>query len=433
MKWKESKRRKPLLVRGARQVGKTHSVRDLGKAFERFVEVNFELYPDVKKIFDADLVPSRIIRALSIFTGNRITPGNTLLFLDEIQQAPKAVNALRYFHEMLPDLHVVAAGSLLDFELENTGLPVGRISSLYMYPLSFFEFLKAKGEDLLIEAIVRHDPTEKINEAIHKKLLLIVGEYLAVGGMPEAVDCWVETSDPRECASVHRAVIETYRQDFNKYADRYKQKYVDILFNAVPSSMGKKFKYSNVPGDYRKRELMPSLDLLVKAGVAHKVVHSSGQGIPLGAEANHEKFKTIFLDVALAQTVMGIDSSSWLLDPETSFVNKGTVTEAFVGQEITAWSRPTGKCQLYYWLRESRSSSAEVDYLFQKEGVVIPVEVKSGAPGSLKSLNLFLSEHLHSPYGVRFSTLNFSSGSNIRSYPIYAVAKFTRLPKTYLG
>ncbi|MFH1437539.1 MAG: DUF4143 domain-containing protein [Pseudomonadota bacterium] len=188
--------------------------------------------------------------------------------------------------------------------------------------------------------------------------------------------------------------------------------------------MGKKFKYSNVPGDCRKRELMPSLDLLVKAGAASKVVHSTGQGIPLGAEANHEKFKTIFLDVALAQTVMGIDSSSWLLDPERNFVNKGTVTEAFVGQEITAWSRPTGKCQLFSWLRESRSSSAEVDYLIQKEGVVIPVEVKSGAPGSLKSLHLFLCEHPHSPYGVRFSTLNFSSENNIRSYPIYAVANF---------
>lgn len=429
MRWKKNKRRKPLLVRGARQVGKTHSVRDMGKTFESFVEVNFELYPDAKRIFHTDLAPSRIARDLSIFTGNRIIPGKTLLFLDEIQQAPKAVSALRYFHEMLPDLHVVAAGSLLDFELENTGLPVGRISSLYMYPLSFLEFLKAKGEDLLIEAIIGHNPNKQINEAIHKKLLSIVGEYLAVGGMPEAVNCWVETSDPRECARVHRAVIETYRQDFNKYASRYQMKYVEILFNAVPSSMGKKFKYNNVPGDYRKRELMPSLDLLVKAGVAHKVVHSSGQGIPLGAEANHDRFKTIFLDIALAQTAMGIDSSSWLLDPETNFVNKGMVTEAFVGQEITACCRPTGKCQLYYWLRESRSSSAEVDYLLQKEGFVIPVEVKSGAPGSLKSLNLFLKEHLRSPYGVRFSTLNFSSRNKIRSYPIYAVPKIM-LPNT---
>lgn len=285
------------------------------------------------------------------------------------------------------------------------------------------EFLKAKNEDLLMETIIGHDETEKISEVAHRKLLVQLGEYMTVGGMPEAVNCFIETSDLRQCFKVHRSIIDTYRQDFNKYARKYQLKYVELLFNSIPAMLGKKFKYNNVPGEYRKRELMPSLDLLVKAGIVGKITHSSGQGIPLAAAAKPETFKVIFLDIALSQAILGVDTASWLLEPETTFINKGALTEAFIGQEMLAYSMPDRKSELFYWQREARASNAEVDYLIQKGETIIPIEVKSGSTGSLKSLRFFLDNHERSPYGVRFSVSNFSIDNGIRNYPLYAVGK----------
>ncbi|HLP59449.1 MAG TPA: ATP-binding protein, partial [Candidatus Deferrimicrobium sp.] len=345
------------------------------------------------------------------------------LFLDEIQEAPVAINALRYFYEMLPQLHVIAAGSLLDFELENIGLPVGRVASIYMHPLSFMEFLAAKNESLLIETIIDHDESRELNEALHNKLLLLLGEYMTVGGMPEAVACFVENSDINRCFKIHRTIIDAFRQDFHKYAKKYQVKYVELLFNSIPGFLGKKFKFSNIPGEYRKRELMPALELLVKAGVAARIIHSSGQGVPLAAAAKEDVFKVLFLDIALSQSVLGSDTASWLLDPGINFINKGGLTEAFVGQELLAYSMPDQKSDLFYWQREERASNAELDYLIRKNDIIIPIEVKSGSAGHLKSLRLFLDEHGKSAYGVRFSVSNFFIDNDIHTYPLYAVAK----------
>ncbi|MDQ1351065.1 MAG: ATP-binding protein [Acidobacteriota bacterium] len=422
-KWQENEPRKPILLRGARQVGKTFIIRQLGKDFPDYVEINFELKPEAKKVFDYDLDPRRITRDLSLIAGRKIVPGETLLFLDEIQEAPNAIKALRYFYEMLPGLHVAAAGSLLEFELENIGMPVGRVDSLYMYPLSFLEYLNAREENLLIETLVNHDPHEKISEAGHSKLLLLLGEYMAVGGMPEVVTCFIETSDLNKCFKIHRTIVDTYRQDFNKYAKKYQLKYVELLFNSIPGLLGKKFKYNSIPGEFRARELRPSLELLEKAGIVHKITHSSGQGIPLAASAKEETFKLVFLDIALSQTILDVDPGSWLLDPKFNFINKGPLTEAFIGQELLAYSVPDRKNRLFYWHREDRSSNAEVDYLFQQGPTVIPVEVKSGSTGSLKSLRLFLDLHDRSPYGIRFSLSNFLIDGDIHNYPLYAVAK----------
>lgn len=422
-KWKEDSRHKPLLIRGARQVGKTYIIRQLGQEFQNYVEVNFELYPEAKKIFDHDLDPERIIRDLSAFTRKKITPGVSLLFLDEIQEAPGAISALRYFYEMLPQLHVIAAGSLLDFELENIGLPVGRVASIYMYPLSFMEFLAAKNEGLLIETIFDHDASRELNEALHNKLLLLLGEYMTVGGMPEAVACFVENPDLNRCFKIQRTIIDAFRQDFHKYAKKYQVKYVELLFNSIPGFLGKKFKFSNIPGEFRKRELMPALELLVKAGVAARIIHSGGQGIPLAASAKEDVFKVLFLDIALSQSVLGSDTASWLLDPGINFINKGGLTEAFVGQELLAYSTPDQKSDLFYWQREERASNAELDYLIRKNDIIVPIEVKSGAAGHLKSLRFFLDEREKSPYGVRFSISNFFRDNDIHTYPLYAVAK----------
>ncbi|MDZ7342359.1 MAG: DUF4143 domain-containing protein [candidate division KSB1 bacterium] len=421
-RWKNSPQRKPILLRGARQVGKTYIVRELGKLFPDFVEINFELLPEASTIFDRDLLPDRIIRDLSLFIGRKIMPGHSLLFFDEIQAAPKAIQALRYFYELLPQQHIISAGSLLDFELEKIGLPVGRVASMYMFPMSLMEFLAARHEPLLIEMILQHDITSKVSEAVHNKLLHLLGEYFAIGGMPEAVQCWLDTEDLNKCGAIHRTIIDSFRQDFNKYATKFQIKYLDVLFSAVPALLGQKFKFSNIPGEYRKRDLLPALDLLIKAGVAHKIIHSSGAGIPLGATANGDRFKMLFLDIALAQTILGLDTTSWLLDPELNLINKGAITEAFVGQELLAYSPFDLKAQLYYWHREAKASNAEIDYLIQKKNLIIPIEVKSGAPGKLKSLNIFLDEHPNSTQGIRFSSQNYEAINAIQNLPLYAVA-----------
>jgi predicted AAA+ superfamily ATPase len=423
IRWKKSPQHKPILLRGARQVGKTYIVRELGKLFPDFVEINFELLPEAGKIFDRDLLPDRIIRDLSLFLGRKIEPGHTLLFFDEIQTAPKAIQTLRYFYERLPQQHIVGAGSLLDFELEKIGMPVGRVTSLYMFPMSFIEFLAAKSEPLLIEMILEHDVKTKVSEAVHTKMLHLLGEFFAIGGMPEAVQCWLDTEDLNKCGAIHRTIIDSFRQDFNKYATKFQIKYLDVLFSAISALLGQKFKFSNIPGEYRKRDLLPALDLLIKAGVAHKIIHSSGVGIPLGATANGDKFKMLFLDIALAQTNLGLDTTSWLLDPELNLINKGAITETFVGQELLAYGLFDMKAQLYYWHREAKSSNAEIDYLIQRQNQVVPIEVKSGAPGKLKSLKIFLDDHKKSEYCVRFSSLNYTVTNDIQNIPLYAVAK----------
>ncbi len=420
--WKNVKFRRPLLLRGARQVGKTYAVRQFGKQFASFIQVNLETQDKERAIFEKDLDIQRIIRDLSLLRMEPIVPGKTLLFIDEIQVVPKAITALRYFYEEIPELHVIAAGSLLDFAVEQVGMPVGRVESLYMYPMSFLEFLFAIKGDILAQEILMHSVEQELSEPVHNKILSFLGEYIAIGGMPGVVACWAETKDPMRCFALQHAIIDTYRNDFVKYAKKNQIKYVNDLFNNIPQQLGKKFKYSEIEGDFRKRELTPALDLLATAGVVHKVTHSSGQGIPLGANVDPQNYKVIFLDVALAQAVLGLDLAEWFLNPTQQFVNKGALTESLVGQELLAYANTHAKSNLYYWQRNAPSSTAEVDYLVQSGEHIIPIEVKSGSGKTLKSLHLFLESHTQTPYGIRFSTQNYSRHENIWSYPLYAVA-----------
>ncbi len=420
--WKDHKYRKPLLLRGARQVGKTHAVRQLGKHFDHMIEINFELAKDAKPIFDKDLRPERILRELAAYVGRtKIIPGKTLLFFDEIQEAPEAILALRYFYEEMPELHVIAAGSLFDFALEQVGLPVGRVSSMYMYPLSFIEYLAASGNIAAVQTILGNPNKESFSEPIHQSLMSLVGEYLAIGGMPEAVAKWVEERNPKESFQVHHDLIASYRQDFEKYASKPQMEPIDTLFRQIPSMVGEEFQYKNIHGEFRKRELAPCLDLLCKANVVHRIQHSAGNGIPLGAEVNLEWFKLILVDVALCQATLGFDLSTWFLEPGLDFVNRGSITEAFVGQELLCYSHPHQKAELHFWKRQAKSSTAEVDYLFEYNREIVPIEVKSGDGRTLKSMLMFLENHPDSPYGVRFSAQNYSQWEKVDSRPLYAV------------
>ena len=425
--WKNDPDRKSLILRGACQVGKTYSCRELGRSFENFVEINFEINPQAAEIFNRDLDPKRLIRDLGLLTGANIATGKTLLFFDEIQEAPKALKSLRYFHELLPELHVIAAGSLLDFVLENTGIPVGRVASLYMYPMSFLEFLGTRDNQTIAALIMQHDPAEPLSNPIHNKLLALLGEYLAVGGMPEVIQTWITRKDLKKCATIQTLLVDAYRQDFAKYCKKFQIKYVALIFDEIPRGFGTKFRFSKMPGNWRKRELAPAFDLLKKASVAHEVKHTSSNGLPLGGEANPNRFKVIFLDVGLAQGILGLDLAGWILKPDASIVNRGNLAEAFVGQEILAYSSPHKRGALFYWHREAHASNAEVDYVLARAQDIIPVEVKSGATGTLRSLHLFLKEKSSvSPYGIRFSGHNFSVFQKIHSYPLYAVANLFR-------
>ncbi len=422
LEWKQRKKRKPLLLRGARQVGKTHALRELGKTFPQLIEINLETDATARNIIEKDMDPHRIVQHLSELFQTSIIPGETLLFFDEIQNTPQCILTLRYFYELMPELHVVAAGSLLDFAIEQVGIPVGRISSLYMYPLSFLEFLVASGHKKWAELIMNHKADTLFNEPVHEKLLTLLGKYLAIGGMPESVNEWISTKTSRASKTVQSDLLFTYRQDFGKYAKKHQIKYLNLIFQKAIDQLSKKFMYTRI-GEYKKRELEPALELLEMAGLLYRVVRTSGQGIPLGAQADLDDFKIIFLDVGLSQALLKLDLSSWLLNPTTMFVNKGEIVKAFVGQEILAYSDPVDKEGLFYWRRENRSSQAEVDYLVQIYDQVVPIEVKAGLSKRIKSLQIFLDSHTNSKYGLRFTAENFSISQTIRSYPLYAVAK----------
>jgi predicted AAA+ superfamily ATPase len=421
-KWRISAIRKPLILRGARQVGKTYLIKQFGEEFTSFVSINLEKQPEVAMLFNKDLNPKQLIQQLQLITEQKIIPGETLLFIDEAQAAPRSLIALRYFYEECPLLHVIAAGSLLDFAIEKVGIPVGRVSFLYLYPLSFIEFLRATKREIAAEAILKHPFPEAISESIHQKWLEYVGEYLAIGGMPEVVKVWQETRDIHACGEIQYVITESYKQDFEKYCKQHEVKYVSLLYEQVPRQLGKIFKFSKIPGEYRKRDLAPCFDLLSKAMVVNPIYHSDGHGLPLGAQADYRYFKAGFVDIALAQRLLNFHPKEWFLQPTQSLINKGEMTESFVGQELLAYSNPQEKPQLYYWQRHERGSSAEIDYLLNVHGQVIPIEVKSGAGSSLKSLQLFLKTH-SSPYSIRFSTHPFSLHEKMHSYPLYAIAK----------
>lgn len=419
--WKESSYRKPLLLRGARQVGKTYAVRKLGQSFEQFVEVNFEQLKEAAAIFEKDLIPEKMVRALSLLIKAPIIPGKTLLFFDEIQEAPRTILALRYFYENMPELHVIAAGSLLEFAIEKVGVPVGRIEMLYMYPISFIEYLVATGETLIAKEILIHPPGSPMESPVHTRILESLGEYLSIGGMPESVNRWVSTKDPAQALKILQQIAATYRQDFEKYARKAQVKHLEQLFNQIPHLVGEEFSYRKIHGEYRKRELAPALELLERANIVHLIRHSDGQGIPIGAGVDFETFKVNYLDIALCQAILGSDISMWFLHPLQGFDNRGEIAEGFVGQELLCYASPQTKAELYFWKRREKSSSAEIDYLVQKGDQILPIEVKSGHGSTLRSLRLFLETHSNSSYAIRFSALDYSIYEQLDSRPLYSV------------
>ena len=347
--WKQRQRRKPLLLRGARQVGKSWLVRKFGETFEHLIELNFETKKQYREIFNAAINVDTIIERLKFLTATPIIPEQTLLFLDEIQACENALYALRFFKEEYPELHVVAAGSLLNFSLEKIGLPVGRVQFLHLYPLSFSEFLVATGRSDLREYI----QTGHIDPLIHESLLNEVKTYFWLGGMPEAVQTWVDTRDVNECLEVQDELILSYKQDIPKYASTHRLEFIENTFEAIPRQLGEKFVYSRIAKDIRSYIFKEALDCLNKAGIAYIVYHSDAQGLPLGATINPRRFKVYGFDIGMMQRLLGFSPKDWLSTP-ISTKHLGNIAEQFVAQEYIAYSPPKKPAELFYWHRERK-------------------------------------------------------------------------------
>lgn len=425
-KWKDSSHRYPLLLRGARQVGKTYVIEQFGKTFESFEIVNFEAQPEAVACFET-VKPMEIIQKLELLTKRPIRPRQTLLFLDEIQICPNAIIALRYFKEQMPDLHVIGAGSLLEFALVkgHFSFPVGRVQFIYLHPLSFQEFLAAAGDENLLSVLENCTPEDPPSPTVHSDLIHRLREYFIVGGMPAVASHFMTTHSLLEQSRIQDLLLATYRADFGKYATEAEQKYLRILFDGIPYQVGGQFKYSTVDPHIKSRELKIALEQLRMAGLMHPILSASASGIPLAAQIKPNKFKLLFLDVGLVQRALQVDPEQLLSNP-LSHIHRGALAEQFVGQELIAYGDCFRQENLYFWEREKHSSSAEVDYVITVGQSIVPIEVKAGAQGHLKSLIQFMKEK-KSEFGIRISEQPLFFKDQILSVPLYMIAQIPRL------
>ena len=440
--WAARPEHKPILLRGARQVGKSTAVQHLGESFKYYVEINLEKQAYYTDLFKTDLDVKRIVPQLAAMCGIPIVPNETLLFIDEIQESREAIMALRYFKEDMPDLHVVAAGSLLEFVLDDIPtFGVGRIHSMYMFPMTFDEFLLANGEQLLMEARNHAHADAPLPTPLHDKLVGLVRTFMLVGGMPESVAKWVQTHDFLQCQEVQDDIITGYEADFPKYKKKVDPQLMIATMRSAATQATKKFVYSRVPGEYKTAEVKKSLDLLIKAGILIPVTHTSGNGLPLGDEADEGIRKMLLLDTGLMLRLLNMttgDTSAItaqiLTATAADLVNKGPVAEMLAGLELLHHLSPNLHHDLYYWVRQAKNSTAEIDYLLSRDMKVLPFEVKAGVQGGMKSLWDFMREK-KLEQAVRCSLENFgkfdyvdaeAEGAvrHVEVYPLYALSQF---------
>lgn len=424
--WSVSDQRMPLLIRGARQVGKTSSVRHLGKSFKYYVEIDLNEHRELHELFSQMLTPQEICLQLSYAVNIPIEAGETLLFIDEIQSCPEAINKLRYFYEQYPELHLIAAGSLLEFVLADIpSFGVGRIRSLFMYPFSFEEFLHANGEDLLISAYQSASPEKPLNTIVHEKILQRFRSFILMGGMPRVVQEYVETKDLRRCQLILNDLVVSYKDDFKKYRKRIPEERLTTVLESVARQHSGRFVYSNVNDNLSLSQVKITLELLVKAGLVYPVVHSAANGIPLGAETNERYQRMVLFDTGILMRMLGLNLAELFVRGVVDLTNKGSLAEVFVANELVKNSSCFEPPQLFCWHREKKDSQAEVDFVVQKGYDIIPIEVKAGTRGSMQSLRIFMQEK-HSAYGVRTSQENFAQYDNIKVYPLYAISNLIR-------
>ncbi len=439
--WASRKMHKPILLRGARQVGKSTAVRHLGEQFKYYVEINLEKQPGYKTLFRKDLQVKRIVPQMAAMCGIPIVPGKTLLFIDEIQDCQEAIMALRFFKEDMPDLHVIAAGSLLEFVLDDiTTFGVGRVHSMYMFPMTFDEFLCANGEDLLMEARNQASAISPLPESLHDKLVQLVRTFMLVGGMPESVAKWVETNDYLQCQEIQDDILTGYEADFPKYKKKVDPQLLSATMKSAAVQAGKKFVYSRVQGDYKTAEVKKALEMLIKAGILIPVTHTNANGLPLGDGRDDGTRKILLLDTGLMLRLLNMSlgditaiTTQILTASAADLVNKGPVAEMLAGLELLHYLSPNLHHELFYWMRQAKNATAEVDYVLPHDMQVLPFEVKAGVQGGMKSMWDFMRDK-ELTQGVRCSLENFGhfdyvdskAGNTVRHVtiiPLYAVSR----------
>lgn len=425
--WIKQKERYPLIVRGARQVGKSYLVEEFAKKhFQNSIILDFEFQPQLKGCF-ATLSPDEIINKIQLILGVQVNPSNTLLFFDEIQACPQAIMSLRYFKEKMPQLAIIGAGSLLEFALQapDFKMPVGRVQFLYLGPFSFSEFLDASGSQQLRQYLLSFKIGDKIEDVIHKKLLELLRLYLILGGMPAVLKEYFNSKDLLICQHLQNSLLQTYRSDFGKYAKTSQHKYLLKVFDAAPRLIGQRVKYSNIDPEFKSRDLKNALELLILAGILKPIYSSHASRLPLGAQLNEQKYKLNFLDTGLMQNVCGLQSRI-SLEKDFMQINAGSIVEQFVGQELILYGDKHQPGALFFWARDKRGSSAEVDYVINVGQNILPLEVKAGKTGKLKSLKIFLKEK-KAKFGIRVSQEKFSYYERVLSVPLYMIEQIPRL------
>lgn len=437
--WASRPIHKPVLIRGARQVGKSTAVRHLGEKFKYFVEINLEKQPNYKTLFQPNLDVKRIVPQMAAMHGTPINPGQTLLFIDEIQDCKEAIMALRYFKEDMPELHVIAAGSLLEFVLDDIStFGVGRIHSMYMYPMSFDEFLEADGETLLLEARNQASPTSPLPTPLHDKLTSLIRTFMLIGGMPESVAKWVETHDYLQCQEIQDDIITGYEADFSKYKKKVDPQLLRLTMRSAAQQATKKFMYSLVPGGYKTAEVKKALELLIKANVIIPVTHTDANGLPLGDERDDGYRKMLLLDTGLMLRLLNLAmgditeiTTHILTATAADLINKGPIAEMLAGLELLHYRSPHLQYELFYWLRQAKNATAEVDYILPYNMQILPFEVKAGIQGGMKSLWDFMREKGLSQ-AIRCSLENYGEFNyidektsnairHVRIVPLYAI------------
>jgi hypothetical protein len=403
--------------------------------------VDLERERDLHSLFSQQ-DPQRMLSELGLLRGQNVTPGKTLLFLDEIQACPPALAMLRYFYELMPELHVIAAGSLLDFALREFeySMPVGRIEFLHLHPMSFEEFVAATEGEPLVEYLKKWTLAQPPSEALSKRFLQAVRSYFFVGGMPEAVQAYAARKDLLEVQRIQTALVETMQVDFAKYGPGRMHELMRSTYRHVAQNVGRKIKFVNISREERAADVRCALELLTLSRVVHPVVHTSANGLPLGAERDERHFKVLFLDIGLVNRLCGLDPVG---TGDLVTVNEGSLAEQFVGQQLLCNAPSFVDPQLFYWTREARNANAEVDFVINRQQEILPVEVKAGKTGTLRSAFQFLREKRRR-CAVRFYTgppvleeikLPGEAETSVQflSLPLYLVGQSDRLLRETFG
>ena len=386
-------------------------------------------------LFSRDLQVNRIVSQMAALCGIPIIPKETLLFLDEIQDCKEAIMALRFFKEDLPDLHVIAAGSLLEFVLDDIPtFGVGRIHSMYMFPMTFDEFLMANGESVLLEARNQATSTSPLPEPLHYKLVQLLRTFILVGGMPESVVKWVETNDYLQCQEVQDDILTGYEADFPKYKKKIDPQLLSATMKSAAIQATHKFVYARVPGEYKTSEVKKALEMLTKAGILIPITHSDANGLPLGEERDDSIRKLLLLDTGLMLRLLNMSlgditavTTQILTSSASDMVNKGPMAEMLAGLELLHYLSPNLHHELFYWVRQVKNSTAEVDYLLPRDMQVLPFEVKAGVQGGMKSLWDFMRDK-RLTQAVRCSLENFGRFDYIDAKAGNAVRHITIIP-----